>query len=619
MSRCSVVSHQVLPSAIAPAPRPHASATRTTGSGPARAAIGSDSSTDAKKHAVNGWRGRRRTEASAPRIAPKAPVAETSPQSRAPLKCATNVGGPSTMNAARQKFEIAKPTIGARTHERETTSRKPSRSWRRKLAGSDSACAAIFSWKRKNALTTKLAESIANSQPVPTVATSAPETAGPKTLSRFRESEISAFAPWRFCGLTVCGTSPSAAGLKNADAAPKTAAVTKKSGSVMLCVRSIAAVNASTTARTPSHASMTVRRGRRSATTPPASVKATRASVKAARTAPSAVAEPSTERTAKASATGMSASPTADETRPSQSNLNGRSASSANVPPDPTAGKRSPYLPEVLCRFRVGNGSHDGRRSSVEAPASRRGGRGRAPVPKALGGGAPVCAARAPLPRRRGGRDAVGVHPRAAGARARREGAHAAELADQDRAQRVPAAPVVTEGNDRATGAACRGARGARPGRRSEARARGAARHTTAGARAARARRTLLRGDRSRAVPVGRGDRDADLPCAPLAVRAARRCDELRGVCRPASRRVRAPARPCARAGLRWVRDARASGARPQERAQAHRLGARPAVVGTEGRSGRSHDRDRRGCRDRRAAEGAAAPRARTGGAGAGG
>ena len=44
--------------------------------------------------------------------------------------------------------------------------------------------------------------------------------------------------------LTVCGTSPSEAGPKNADAAPKIAAVIKNSGSVMLCVKSIAAVNA---------------------------------------------------------------------------------------------------------------------------------------------------------------------------------------------------------------------------------------------------------------------------------------------------------------------------------------------------------------------------------------
>src|SRR6476660_8930365 len=65
-------------------------------------------------------------------IAPNAPVAETKPQSRGPSKCAMNIGGPSTMNAARQKFEIAKPTIGARTHDRDTTSRNPSRSWRTK-------------------------------------------------------------------------------------------------------------------------------------------------------------------------------------------------------------------------------------------------------------------------------------------------------------------------------------------------------------------------------------------------------------------------------------------------------------------------------------------------------
>ena len=55
------------------------------------------------------------------------------------------------------------------------------------------------------------------------------------------------------------------AGRKKADAAPKTAAVTKNIGSVICPVSSIAAVNASTIARAPSQTSITARRGSRSA------------------------------------------------------------------------------------------------------------------------------------------------------------------------------------------------------------------------------------------------------------------------------------------------------------------------------------------------------------------
>ena len=110
----------------------------------------------------------------------------------------------------------------------------------------------------------------------------------------------------------------------------------KNSGSVMWCVKSIAAVNASTTARTASQASITARRGSRSATTPPARVKTTRVSVNAASTPPRAVAERLTESTANASATGMSASPAPEATWPSQSNRNWRSRSGWTAPPSPT-------------------------------------------------------------------------------------------------------------------------------------------------------------------------------------------------------------------------------------------------------------------------------------------
>ena len=258
------------------------------------------------------------------------------PQSRAPWKWSRKIGGPSTRNAARQKFESAKPTIGVRTHARETTSRKPSRISTRKRLRSARVCAATFSCTRKNALRTKLAESMTNTQPVPATAIRAPDAAGPKMFAELREMFRSAFAGWRHSRVIVCGTSPSDAGPKKAEAAPKTALVTKKSGSVMWPVRSITPMNAWTTPRTRSQASITARRGRRSATTPPTSVKTTREPSPTASTPPSATVEWPTASTAKAIATGTSASPAAEATRPSQRSLNGRCRSGTNVPPIPT-------------------------------------------------------------------------------------------------------------------------------------------------------------------------------------------------------------------------------------------------------------------------------------------
>ena len=112
-------------------------------------------------------------------------------------------------------------------------------------------------------------------------------------------------------------------------------------------------MNASTTARTPSHASITARRGRRSATTPPTRVNATRATMNAASTPPSAVADRLTERTAKVSATGTSASPTAEETRPSQSRRKRGSRSGANVCGVPTGSHHNPSTcASARCFFR---------------------------------------------------------------------------------------------------------------------------------------------------------------------------------------------------------------------------------------------------------------------------
>src|SRR5207248_10828717 len=224
---------------------------------------------------------------------------------------------------------------------------------------------------------------------------------------------------------------------------------------------------------------------------------------------PRAVAERFTERTANESAIGTRASPTPEETRPSQSSRNGRSLSGETVPPGSTAGKRNPYPPELLYRFRVGNGSCDGGSTVAAFPAPRRGRRGRAPVSKTFGGGAPLRAARPPLSLRRGGRHPGRLHPGSRRARARREGSRAAQLADQDRAQRVSPPRQLPQAARRAARAACRRAGGSRSGGRVEERARGAPRRAAAGARPARAGGAQLPRDRNDARPLGLRGRDA--------------------------------------------------------------------------------------------------------------
>ena len=105
------------------------------------------------------------------------------------------------------------------------------------------------SFIRNHALARKLTESTANTHPGAVNTTRIPATAGPKTFIALFVIPSSAFAGWSRSALIVCGTRPSDAGPKNADAVPKTAAVTRKIGSVIWCVRSMVAVNASMHAR----------------------------------------------------------------------------------------------------------------------------------------------------------------------------------------------------------------------------------------------------------------------------------------------------------------------------------------------------------------------------------
>jgi len=70
--------------------------------------------------------------------------------------------------------------------------------------------------RRNAALTAKLAESIAKTHPGPTAATSSPETAGPSSSAPCDVNPSRALACCSRPVLTVAGTNPVDAGLKNA-------------------------------------------------------------------------------------------------------------------------------------------------------------------------------------------------------------------------------------------------------------------------------------------------------------------------------------------------------------------------------------------------------------------
>jgi hypothetical protein len=81
--------------------------------------------------------------------------------------------------------------------------------------------AAIGRTERNAALATNVSASMAKTQPGSAAATIKPETAGPATWTVLRESASSAFASCSRSAEIVCGTSPVAAGRKNALAAPR--------------------------------------------------------------------------------------------------------------------------------------------------------------------------------------------------------------------------------------------------------------------------------------------------------------------------------------------------------------------------------------------------------------
>ena len=100
------------------------------------------------------------------------------------------------MNAAKQKFVIAKPMIGARTQLRDVTSRSPSRSSCANVLRGSRSCAGIRSFIRNQALARKLTESIAKTHPGAVNTIRMPATAGPKTFIALFVMPSSAFAGW---------------------------------------------------------------------------------------------------------------------------------------------------------------------------------------------------------------------------------------------------------------------------------------------------------------------------------------------------------------------------------------------------------------------------------------
>ncbi len=219
-------------------------------------------------------------------------------------------------------LEMAKAQIAARIQRRETTSRQPAaRSAKKCCSLGLASVGAGRSARRDSALTTKVAASISRMNPVPTARISSPASAGPKIPVALRERLIRALACCRRPALTVCGSSPLAAGRKKALAPPITAAPTARCQTWALWVISSTASTTSPTHRTRSQTTMTSCRGSRSATTPPASTRATCATLNEAKTMPRSVAVP-IPSTAKAIATGISASPASDVVWPIQSSRN---------------------------------------------------------------------------------------------------------------------------------------------------------------------------------------------------------------------------------------------------------------------------------------------------------
>ena len=205
-----------LPVGVAERDRRHAEAPRSGDRGDRqRAGERGDRHTDAASRrrsrtsaAVRGWS---RTDARPPTIAPNAPHVETIPQSRAPPRCSRE--DHRAEHDERREAEV---------RDREADDRRAHPRARRHLAqpvaqlvqeaccAAARACGATRSCSRKNALATKLTESIANTQPG---AGERDQHAGDRRaedVHRVAARSRAARSPAAGSpALTVCGTRPS--------------------------------------------------------------------------------------------------------------------------------------------------------------------------------------------------------------------------------------------------------------------------------------------------------------------------------------------------------------------------------------------------------------------------
>ncbi len=151
-----------------------------------------------------------------------------------------------------------------------------------------------------------------------------PATAGPMTPAMDVDKLLRALACSNLASETTWGTSPVNAGLKKAEPAPTTAARTMKPHSGGLDTRIHTPRPSCARVRPTSEASMTIRRLKRSARTPPTRIKMTTGASPAADTKPTSLALP-WRNTAKAMATGAMPVPICDADCPTKNRKKFRS------------------------------------------------------------------------------------------------------------------------------------------------------------------------------------------------------------------------------------------------------------------------------------------------------
>ena len=136
-------------------------------------------------------------------MAPTPIDAPIRPQADGPPSFVLATIGPRTKKAAIEKFHNACAPRFSRYQRRLVTARKPSASSVQKLAWPFPVIGGTLMRESEMALTTKVAASMAKTQPGPITATSTPATAGPPTSEMLRESPIRAFACCSRGALTV--------------------------------------------------------------------------------------------------------------------------------------------------------------------------------------------------------------------------------------------------------------------------------------------------------------------------------------------------------------------------------------------------------------------------------